>query len=199
MIIGLTGGIGSGKSTVCRYLADKGYPVIDADKIAREIVEPGTPALKELSVVFGADIITERGDLDRKKLAGIVFTDKAKKESMEKIMHGEILSVMKKRVQDRLESGYKGLIILDIPLLFETNAGFVDEIDEIWLVDAEEGVRTSRIIKRDGISREEVLMRMKNQMSSEEKRKRAHVIIDNSGKEEELYRELDKLIKKYED
>ena len=197
-IICLTGGIGSGKSTVSRYLSGKGNIVIDADKIAREIVKPGSPVLKKLSAQFGEEIITDCGCLDRKKLADIVFKKSALREIMDCIMHGEILKIIKGRIAELIESDYKGLIILDIPLLFETEMDKLIEHDEIWLVDAERDIRIERIIKRDGSSRDDILRRMDNQMSSEEKKKKAQIIIDNSGCENDLYVILGKLIEKYE-
>jgi len=193
-LIGLTGGVGSGKSTVSAYLSDKGYPVLDADKIAREIVAPGGDALKSLVSVFGLGILNDDGSLDRKKLAGMVFHDSALKDKMDGIMHGEILKLMRGRIDDLALSGHEGPVFLDIPLLFEVDAGRIFDMNEIWLVDADDETRVRRVTERDGISRQAVLDIMGNQMSGAEKRRKAHKIIDNSGSKEELYRVLDKLI-----
>lgn len=199
-VIGLTGGIGSGKSTVSAYFAEKGYAVIDADKIAREIVMPGAPALLALVSVFGKDILNEDGTLNRKKLGGIVFGDDALRARMNGIMHGEIFKIIKNRIDAFAVSGYNNhIVFLDIPLLFETaSAELMAAMDQIWVVDADDEVKIERIIKRDGISREDALKIMDTQMSSEEKRKRADVVIDNSRSEEELYQQLEKLIQAYE-
>jgi dephospho-CoA kinase len=197
-IIGLTGGIGAGKSIMSAYLSEKGYPIIDADKIAREIVKPGAPVLSKLVSVFGKDILNEDGTLDRKKLAGMVFGDDALRERLNGIMHGEIVKIMKERIDTLTLSGYNSFVFLDIPLLFETDTELTAVMDEIWVIDADENVRIERIMKRDGISRQDVLNIIKNQMSSEEKRKRADVVIENAGSEEELYQKLDKLIQSHE-
>jgi len=197
-IIGLTGGVGSGKSTVSSYLSQKGFPVVDADKIAREIVAPGSVALDRLVCVFGTDILKEDGTLNRRKLADIAFADKAKRESLNAIMHGEIFSLMRKKVDEIFRTGYNGVVFLDIPLLFETAGDFLKEMDAVWVVDAGEEVRIGRVMARDGILRGDVINIMNNQMDSAEKRKKAHVVIDNSGSEEALYEKLDELIGSYE-
>ena len=196
-IIGLTGGIGSGKSTVSGYISKKGFSVLDADKIAREIVAPGSPVLSRLVSAFGNDILDQDGALDRKKLAGIVFSDLVLREKMDEIMHGDVLRIMKERIEKHFKDGYNSLIFLDIPLLFESKARFLEEIDETWLVDAPFEKRVERIVKRDGCTREEILDRMKNQMGSAEKKAMADIVIDNSGNEEDLYHTVDKLIKTY--
>ena len=197
-IIGLTGGIGSGKSTVSAYFSDNGHVVIDADRIAREIVAPGMPVLSELASAFGEHILNSDGTLDRKKLAEVAFGDKILKKRMDAIMHGEILRIIDERIAGLAESGYNSFVLLDIPLLFETNTGLNDAIDEIWVVDAEDETRIERVIGRDGISRQDIIKIMDSQMSREEKRKRADVVIENSGSKEELYRKIDKLVKRYE-
>ena len=194
-MIGLTGGIGSGKSTVTAYLSEKGYAVIDADKIAREIVVPGAPALNELVSAFGREILKVDGTLDRKKLGGIVFGDKAARERINEITHGGILKIMKERIERLAGSGYNSIVFLDIPLLFETDpAELTAVIEQIWVVDADDEIRVRRIMERDGVSRDDVLKIMNNQMSTAEKRKRAHVVIENSGSVGELYKKLDELI-----
>jgi len=189
-IIGLTGGIGSGKSTVSGYLRKQGHVVIDADQIAREIVEPGSAILEKLASSFGQEIIRGDGSLDRKALADIAFRHKEKHRLMENIMHGEIHRVM----EERIDAASAVTVFLDIPLLFEAGVDKLFAMDEIWLVDAPEDVRIARVRKRDGATEEEIRERMSHQMASGEKRKRAHVIIENGGSEEELYHNLDKLI-----
>jgi len=194
-VIGLTGGIGSGKSTVSEYLSKKGYAIIDADKIAREIVEPGAPTLKRLVTSFGEDILNDDKSLNRKKLGSIVFKDNALCKQLNNIMHGEIFKIIKVRIDELRVSGYNKLVFLDVPLLFETAAPeLYNLIDKIWVVDTNDEVRMERIMKRDNSSKESVLNVIQNQMSSEEKRKRADVVIDNSGSQEELYAILDKLL-----
>ena len=198
LIIGLTGGVGAGKTTVSSYLLRKGYPVIDADKTAKEIVASGSHTLYELADVFGKAILNEDGSLNRRRLADMAFSDIALKERMDKIMHGEIFLRMEKRIDEIMETGYTGIIFLDVPLLLENGDALLKKPDEIWVIDADEETRIERVTKRDGISRQDVLKIINNQMSSEKKRAKAHVIIENSGSEEELYQQIDKLIKRHE-
>lgn len=197
-VIGITGGIGSGKTTVASLLAAKGHAVIDADETAREIVRPGSPALGELAAVFGPEILDADGALKRKELAARAFSDKGQRSRLDAVMHGEILRLMRRKIDDLAESGHDRLVFLDIPLLFEAGAGMVGELDEVWVVDADEETRISRAMGRGNMSREEVMRVMGNQMSSEEKRRRAQVVIDNSGGMNELRSRVDELAGGYE-
>lgn len=204
-IIGLTGGIGSGKSTVTDYLTERGYHVLDADKIAREIVLPGSEMLIRLTAAFGDEIISEDGSLNRKKLASIVFADPEKKKTLDDLMHTEILELIHERIhryREEAESvaakGDSGnryrVIFIDAPLLFET--GLDKSVSEAWVIDADEETRIKRIMERDGLGREEILSRINNQMARDEKNRRADVILDNTGNQESLYRQIDMLLEK---
>lgn len=194
-IVGLTGGIGSGKSTVTDYLISKGFHVLDADKIAREIVMPGSDMLIELSSVFGKEILQEDGSLDRKKLGMMVFSDAEKKETLDRLMHTRILEMIHERILEfREESAHSKVIFIDAALLFET--GLSKSTDEIWVIDADDETRIRRIMARDGLQREEILKRIESQMTREEKNSRADVILDNSGEPEALYRQIDELLKR---
>lgn len=194
-IVGLTGGIGSGKSTVSDYLISKGLHVLDADKIAREIVLPGSDMLIELSAVFGKGILQEDGSLDRKKLGAIVFSDAEKKEILDRMMHTRILELIHERIlQFREESEHAKVIFIDAPLLFET--GLDKSADEIWVIDVDDETRIRRIMARDCLQREEILKRIESQMTRDEKNSRADVILDNSGEPEALYRQIDQLLEK---
>jgi dephospho-CoA kinase len=194
-IVGLTGGIGSGKSTVTDYLISKGFYVLDADKIAREIVLPGSDMLIELSSVFGKEILQEDGSLDRKKLGKIVFSDAGKKETLDRLMHTRILELIHERIlRLREEQEHAKVVFIDAPLLFET--GLSKSTDEIWVIDADDETRICRIMARDGLQREEILKRIESQMTREEKNSRADVILDNTGEPEALYRQIDELLKK---
>ncbi|MCL1809394.1 MAG: dephospho-CoA kinase [Clostridiales bacterium] len=194
--IGLTGGIGSGKSTASAYLAEKGYAVLDADKIAREVAEPGSQALGRLASFFGSGILNPDGTLDRKKLAVEAFSDNDKKKRLDEIMHGAILGIMNDRVDGLAKSGYDGIVFLDVPLLFETDKSLMPEMDEIWVIEASAEARLRRAAERDGVSRDHVKMIMDNQAGSEERRQGADIVIDNSGSIEELYGKLDELVNK---
>ena len=188
-IIGLTGGIGSGKSTVSDYLISKGYYVLDADRIAREIVLPGSEMLIELKAIFGAEIILEDGSLDRKKLGEIVFSDTEKKKMLDKLMHTRILEMIHERILQYREGK---VIFIDAPLLFET--GLDRSVSEVWVIDAEDEIRIRRIMERDGLKREDILKRIRSQMGRDEKNRRADAVLDNSGDVKALYQQIDKLL-----
>lgn len=192
-VIGLTGGIGSGKSTVSTYLRDKGMRIIDADLIAREIAEPGSEysVLPELESTFGKEIIDDKGCLDRKMLASIVFNDEKEKQKLDKIMLERILRLILQRVEECRKEGMSACVI-DAPLLFE--AGLDSHCNEIWVVDADEEVRIKRVMNRDSADKEEVRARIKMQMGREEKIRRATHVLDNSTTLEALHEQIGKLI-----
>lgn len=195
IIIGLTGGMGSGKSTVSAYLAENtGIPVIDADKIAHDITEPGQPTLTRLEEAFGSGIIRADGTLDRKKLAGIVFPSQEKKELLDRITHGAIREQINREIE-AADREQKPAVILDVPLLMET--GMDAQCDAVWVVTADMKVRIDRISARDNIGEKEINARIARQMSDGERFARADEIIDNSGDKETLYREIKRLVQKY--
>ena len=189
-VIGLTGGIGTGKSTVSRYLASKGFEIIDADLIARQIVQPGSPLLDEIGRVFGAQFILPDGSLDRKALGAYVFSDSRRKKQLDDVMMGSIVSTIRERIQTA-----KGRVIVDAPLLFEV--GLDADVETVWLVVAADEVRIKRVCARDNIPAQQVSDRIKNQMPQSEKAAKSDEVIDNSGSEEELYQQIDRLIDKY--
>ena len=193
-IIGLTGGIGSGKSTVTDYLIARGFPVLDADKIAREIVLPGSEMLIQLISVFGKSILMQDGSLDRKKLGNIVFSDPEKKKTLDGLMHTRILELIHDRILEYREETVHKLIFIDAPLLFET--GLDKSFSETWVIDVDEETRINRIMERDGLKREDIAMRISNQMTRDEKNKRADVILDNTGNQEALYQQIEQLLQK---
>lgn len=194
-LIGLTGGIGTGKSTVSEYLAERGYPIIDADKIAREIVEVGQPALKEIEKKFGKDIINHDGSLNRKALATIVFSDNSKRKVLEDITMPQICKIISERV-DLLKKQAVKIAFLDAPLLFE--AGLDSIVDFIFCVDADLETRINRVCERDGSTRDDVVARIHSQMSNDDKMKASDEIIDNSKGLSELHNIIDELLVKYE-
>lgn len=190
-IIGLTGGIGSGKSTVSNYLIQKGYPVIDADKIARKVVQPDSKILIKLVDCFGDNILNSDGTLNRKLLADKAFSSKEQKLKLDNIMLIEIVQTILREVES-YEKENKTLIFIDAPLLFET--GLDKKSHETWVVDAADEIRIERVIKRDGTSKEKVLARMEKQMSREEQHKKASYVLNNSTTPEALYEQIDKLL-----
>lgn len=191
-ILGLTGGIGTGKSTVSAYLIEKGFAIVDSDLIARQVVEPGMPSLKELEEAFGSSIINEDGTLDRKGLASIVFNDVEQRKVMDKIMHKAILAEIRTQVDRHVAEGKAAGVIIDAPLLFEV--GLDKWCDRVLLVVADMEVRIDRVCARDNATREEVEARIRNQLSDDEKIKRSDIIVDNSGTLEDLHKQLDQFI-----
>ena len=196
-VIGLTGGTGSGKSTVAAYLEKKGCIIIDADKISRDLTKPGGEALEPIRRRFGADVFFEDGSLDRKKLGGIVFSDDAKLRSLEEITTDIVIKKILEKVEHLKKNGFNGTVILDAPLLFE--CGMKDCTDENWLVTCDLENRIQRLIDRDGISRQSILDRMANQLSDEQKRMMADRVIENSGSLTELLCRIDRFIERARD
>lgn len=188
--IGLTGGIASGKSTVSNWLRDKGAPIIDADIVAREVVEPGTPGLKALATEFGNEILTSEGTLDRPKLGSIIFNDEAKRKRTNEILHGFIKQRIDELAHNFASEGFKA-VIYDIPLLIETN--WYKEMDEVWLVAINEDVQTARLQERNGYTLEEAKARIASQMPLAEKKTYSHVVIDNNGTLADLAAQLEQL------
>ena len=195
LIIGLTGGIGSGKSTVSEYLSkNMGLTIIDADQIARDVTRPGQEILLKLREAFGSEIINDDGTLDRRKLAGIAFQSDEKKKLLEKITH----SAIREEINCRLRTSaakHENAVVLDVPLLMES--GIDGLCDTVWVVTTAKDVRIERVSARDGITKEEINARINAQISDGERFARADEIIDNSGDKEALYREIERLIKKY--
>ena len=176
-VLGLTGGIGSGKSMVAQIFARLGAVVIDADQLAREVVEPGQPALQEIATAFGRDVLLSDGRLDRSKLAGIIFADPAARARLDAITHPRIRARMDEEIKAR-RSG-PGVLIVDIPLLYENDRTHsVERVIVVW-VDPQTQLR--RIRRRDGLSAEAARQRISAQMPLDAKRARADHVIDNSG------------------
>lgn len=178
IIIGLTGGIASGKSTAAKMLNQLGADIIDADCIAREIVEPGQKAWEQIAACFGKTILLPDGAIDRKKLGSIVFADEKKRRKLEEITHPEI----RRRIQEKLDGLQKAgrrVGVLDIPLLIE--AGWTDMVQQTWLVYTDPDIQMERLMRRNNITVAEARQRLAAQMPLADKRKYADVIIDNSG------------------
>lgn len=190
-VIGITGGSGSGKSSICNALAAIGYTIIDADKIAREIVAPGQPALGELTEVFGAEILLQDGALNRKMLAKLAFSDAAKLAVLNKITHKYITDTVKKRI----ESCTSANCVIDAPLLYESKLDLL--CDTIIGITATREIRTQRIIKRDGLTAEEANRRLDAQFGIEDNIKKADLCMDTSlnPAPELLARKIDTFIK----
>jgi len=193
-IVGLSGGIGSGKSTVSRQLAGLGATVIDADAIVHELQAPGSPMLAEIAAAFGPGVIDAEGRLDRTALGAIVFREAAARERLGSIVHPPVAAEIARRVAQARSQGV-AVLVLDIPLLFEgrkagTGTAAALQFDATVVVWAPEDAQIQRQIARDGCSREEALRRIRAQLPLHEKKALADFVIDNSGTPEETERQV---------
>ena len=185
--IGVTGGIGSGKSTVSKILASFGAQIIDADMLAKQIVEKGQKALEEIVACFGDEILDSDGNLDRKKLSGMVFKDKQKLEVLNRITHDHVA----KRIIEKIDSLNKAEIaVVDAPIPIEH--GFLDVVDEVWVVIADKEVRIKRVMERSGLTYNEVEDRINAQLSDDYYKSISQVVIVNNGSVEELRQQVKK-------
>ena len=192
-VLGLTGGIGSGKSMVASMFTQLGADVIDADQLAREVVEPGEPALKEIATAFGKDVLLPDGRLNRGKLARIIFADPVARGTLNAITHPRIRERMDAEITARRSRA--GVLVADIPLLYENNrTRAVETVIVVW-VDPKTQLR--RLQERDGLSKEEARQRIAAQMPLDEKRARADVVIDNSGSRENTRRQVEAVYRRY--
>lgn len=187
-VVGLTGGIASGKSSVARLFMEKGATVIDADELARVAVEPGSPALERVAALFGPAVLQPDGTLDRKRMRSLVFADGEKRRQLEGIVHPEIKRLARERINAAAARGERILFYM-APLLIE--AGVTDRVDEIWVVTVRPEIQLERLMARDGITRQEALGIIASQMPLAEKERYGRVLIDNSGTPEETRRLVD--------
>jgi dephospho-CoA kinase len=185
MRVGLTGGIGSGKSTVSAILAELGAVVIDADQLAREVVAPGTPGLAAVVAAFGPQVLTPEGRMDRPKVGALVFADPDKLRTLEGIVHPLVRS---RSVELEESAPAAALVVHDIPLLAET--GQVGRFDAVIVVDVPEEIQVERLVANRGMSREEALARIAVQATRDQRLAVATHVIDNSGALEELRRRV---------
>ncbi|WP_022793111.1 dephospho-CoA kinase [Marinococcus halotolerans] len=194
MVIGLTGGIASGKSLVADALREQGLPVIDADVISREVVEPGEPALEQIIEHFGPEILQFDGTLDRKKLGSVIFNDTEKRQVLNQIIHPAVRQRMITKRDDLVREGNEH-VVLDIPLLLENNLSFM--VDRVIVVYVNETTQKRRLVERDGRGEEDAAARIKSQMPLEEKRELADAVIDNSGTEKETKTQVNELLEQW--
>jgi len=188
LLVGLTGGVGTGKSMVSRMLRDLGCLIIDADLLAREVVEPGEPAYDKIVAEFGKQILETDGQIDRKKLGALVFADPAKRKRLEEFTHPEIRQRQAGILAELLTEGFEGLVIFDAALLLET--GGAKNMDRVIVVYASEATQLRRLMLRDNLSEAEAREKIRSQMSLSLKVKQAHYVVDNSGTREETDRRV---------
>lgn len=191
-LIGLTGGIGTGKSTVSNYLASKGCIIIDADKISRELTGPNGEVLPQIRATFGHSVFNLDGTLNRKHLGKIVFFDFEKKKQLEEIVTKVVIDKIDCKIKELKSENYEGVVVIDAPLLFE--CGLHSGIEETWLITTQLDIRIARIKNRDNLTDEEIIRRINSQMSDVDKAKLATHIIDNSSNLEDLYNKIDKVL-----
>lgn len=191
MILGLTGGIGTGKSTVANMLKGKGIPVVDTDLISREVIEY-PEIIEKIKLEISNEVFDFNNKLDRKKMSEIVFENQEKLKKLNKIMHPEILKKMWDEVEE-LKKNHK-IIVVDVPLLFEIN--MEKEVDKILLIYASKEIQLKRIMERDGRTREEAVKIISSQMPLYKKREKSDYIIQNNDSLEKLEKSLDKIVQK---
>lgn len=184
--IGLTGGIGSGKSTVSALLAARGAVVIDADRIAREVVEPGTPGLAAVAEAFGEDVLAADGSLDRPALAAVVFSDTAARARLDAIVHP---LVRDRAVELAADAPADAVLVNDVPLLVET--GQAGSYDLVLVVEAELDTRLARLVER-GLPEADARARIAAQATDDQRRAVADVVLDNTGSREQLAEQVDR-------
>ncbi len=188
LVIGLTGGIGAGKSTVSALLAEKGAVIIDADAITRELQQPGQPVFDAMVERFGPAIVAPDGTLDRAAVASIVFADADAKKDLEAIVHPAVGAEMVKRMQAEADTGR--VIVYDVPLLVESARG---GYGAVIVVDVDPDVAVERLVRQRGMTEADARARIANQASREDRLAVADRVIDNSGSREELRRQVDEV------
>jgi dephospho-CoA kinase len=194
-VIGLTGGIGSGKSTVAHFLAELGAVIIDADKVGHEAFKPGTELWREVTAAFGEQILTTGGEIDRQKLGEMVFANPERLVQLNKIMHPRMSEMVRAQLEDQRRQGV-AVAVLEATLLIEAGGEWTKLVDEIWVTVASEATVLKRLMERSGLSEAESLARIRSQMPPEEKVRHADVVINTERsldemkvKVEELWRE----------
>ncbi|QII50180.1 dephospho-CoA kinase [Bacillus paralicheniformis] len=191
LVIGLTGGIASGKSTVAQMFQQCGITVVDADVIAKEAVEQGMPAYQKIAETFGQGVLLETGDIDRRKLGEIVFANEEKRMQLNAIVHPEVRKMMIKQRDEAIRAGER-FVVLDIPLLYES--GLEHLTDKVIVVWVPMELQLERLMKRNRLTEDEALNRIHAQHSLDEKKKKADAVIDNSGSLKDTEAQLHQLL-----
>jgi dephospho-CoA kinase len=198
-VIGLTGGIASGKSTVAQFLKELGAVTIDADKVGHEAFKPDSETWREVVNAFGKEILAPDGEIDRRKLGGIVFSDPQALARLNQIVHPRIYALVKARIEDYRRRGVK-VVVLELPLLVEVSLALragqptlSDEVDEIWVTAAPESVVLKRLKDKGGLSEPQSRARIRSQLPSEERLKHADVVIETDCGLDELKAKVAKL------
>ncbi len=192
-VIGLTGGISSGKSTVSNYLREQGAAIIDADQVARELVEPGQAAYQEIVQFFGEQILDPHGELDRGRLGQIVFAKPEARQQLNQMTHPKVKQKTREILTELAKDPSVRLAVVDAPLLIE--ASMTSLVDQVWLLEVDEETQVSRLIERDGLTATDARRRIASQMPLAEKKQRADKIIDNNGSFPETVKQVQYLLR----
>lgn len=187
-IVGLTGGISSGKSTVSSYLKQLKIPVIDADEVARKVVEPNSQGAIEIRKTFGSDVFEEDGSLNRQRLGALIFSNAENRQKLDDLLQPLIKIMILDEIEEHRQKG-ENMIVLDLPLLFEKN--YEELCEEIIVVYIPRELQLERLMRRNQYTKQEALSRIDSQLSIEEKRKRATVLLDNQGTIQQLYQQVE--------
>lgn len=187
LVVGLTGGIASGKSTVVDYFRQHAFPIVDGDQIARKIVQKGQPALEQVFAHFGSTFATTEGELDRKKLGAYIFQHPEARKQLDQLLDPYLRSAIGNEIA-LAKTQQVPMVIVDLPLLFE--AHYDTEMDTILVVNVTAEVQVARLMKRNNFTRKEALERIASQMALEEKVNRADIVFDNNGTIEQTQRQV---------
>jgi dephospho-CoA kinase len=186
MVIGLTGGIATGKTTVSNYLKELGYSIIDADVIARQVVEPGTNGLRMITDTFGEKVLTSDGQLDRQHLAQLVFTSSEQLQQLNRILQ----PIIRERIQELISTSKDPVVVIDVPLLYEQH--YEDLCDVVMVVSVQPQQQLERLMNRNHLTMDEAKNRVASQMPLSPKERLADVVIDNNGSVEETRQQVKK-------
>ena len=187
-IVGLTGGISSGKSTVSSYLKQLKIPVIDADEVARKVVEPNSQGARKIRKTFSSDVFEEDGSLNRQRLGALIFSNAENRQKLDDLLQPLIKIMILDEIEEHRQKG-ENMIVLDLPLLFEKQ--YEELCEEIIVVYIPKELQLERLMKRNQYTKQEALSRIDSQLSIEEKRKRATVLLDNQGTIQQLYQQVE--------
>ncbi|MCJ7751211.1 MAG: dephospho-CoA kinase, partial [Armatimonadetes bacterium] len=191
LVVGITGGIGSGKGLATEFFRRHGAAVIDADEVARELTRPGAPLTHRIASEFGPEFLREDGSLDRGKLAGAVFDDPQALARLNAITHPPIMDTIDRELSRIAAEGETGIVCLVAPLLLEVEYGRGEKVDRVLVMVADEEERIRRVMARDGLTAEEVKQRIRAQMPVAEQRRRADWVVDTAGGKEQALRQLE--------
>lgn len=193
-IIGITGGIASGKSSVSQYLKELGFTVVDADVASRAVVEPGEEAYLQVVKAFGEDLLLSDGNIDRAKLGSIIFHDQEKRLLLNSIVHPAVRNWMRVETEKALATGAE-TVFMDIPLLFESKLTFM--VEKTLLIYVDESVQLERLMNRNALTQSDALARIRSQMPLKDKKALADAVVDNNGDIEETKKQVDEVLKKW--